>query len=336
MFNFSATKKRKFWRRFGAAAKTKRPRFASARRNNAGVFLKKIAPAVFVFFLIYLAFFSRLFLIEDVVINGNNNIQSDDIKNVIINEIFKPVFRFIPGNNFFLNLNRDENIKTVLLNKFPEIETVKIEKKSFNGIIINVAEKRPELIWCRTNDCYYVDDNGMAITLADKIQKINGKNRFIKIIEEADYTSDEIVDGEKEEGDETNGATPLNKIEEAENAKKPDYDQKSDNKSEKFQNRIKSGDVVSDKDFIGFVVEMDKEIKENTTLEIKYYKTRGTKTRELVAYTENNINIFFDATSNAKLQAEYLRDFINKGIGEKDISKIKYIYLRADNKIFYK
>lgn len=334
MLNFFTINKRKFWRRFRTAAKPKRPYFA--RKSGARAFLRKIAPAVFIFFLVYFVFFSKFFLIENVVINGNNNIQSDDIKNVISNEIFKPVFGFIPGNNFFLNLNLDENIKMVLLDKFFEIETVKIEKKSPNDIIINVVEKHPELIWCRTNDCYYIDDNGIAITLADKIQKIDEKNKFIKVIEEPGGISDDVGDSETEKDSETYSAITSNKIEKTGNAQKPDYNQKSDDKSEKTQNRIKSGDVISDKDFVSFAVEMDKEIKENTTLEIKYYKTRGTKTRELIAYTENNVKIFFDATSDAKLQAEYLRDFINKGIDEKDISKIKYIYLRADNKIFYK
>lgn len=328
MLNFSTTKKRKFWRRSGIALKFQRTRFV--KRKGAEAFLRKIAPAAFVFFLIYLAFFSRLFLIENVAINGNNNIQSDDIKNVISNEIFKPVFGFIPGNNFFLNLNRGENIKTVLLNKFPEIETIKIEKKSSNSITINIVEKHPELIWCRASDCYYIDDNGMALTPTNKVQKTNEKNRFIKIIEEAGGISDNI------ENIGIDNAILSNKIEKTENAQKPDYGQKNDAKPKKTLDRIKSGDVVSDKDFVGFAAEIDKEIKKNTALEIKYYKTNGTKTRELVAYTENNIKIFFDATSGAKLQAEYLRDFINKSIGEKNISKIEYIYLRADNKIFYK
>lgn len=331
MLDFSAIKKRKFWRRSGVAfKKLGRPHFASARRNNAVVFLRKIAPAVFVFFLIYLAFFSRLFLIENIEISGNNNVRSDDIKNVVSNEIFKPIFWFIPGNNFFLNLNRDENIKTVLLDKFPEIETIKIEKKLSNNITINIVEKRPELIWCRASDCYYIDDSGMVLALADKIQKTNEKNRFIKIIEEPDGISDDVGNSEKD------SAILSDKIKKTRNAQKPDYNQESEDNAEKTPNRIKFGDVVSDKDFVSFAAETDKEIKKNTMLEIKYYKTGGTKTRELVAYTENDIKIFFDATNNAKSQVEYLRDFINSGVGEKDISKIKYIYLRADNKIFYK
>ncbi len=331
MLRFPTTKKRRLWRKSGVALKKLgRPHFASARKNGAGAFLRKIAPVVFVSFLVYFAFFSKFFLIENIIINGNNNIQSNDIKNVISNEIFKPVFGFIPGNNFFLNLNLDENIKMILLDKFPEIETVKIEKKLSNNITINVVEKRPKLIWCRANDCYYIDDNGTAITLVDKVRKINEKNRFIKIIEEPGGISDDVGNSK------TDDVILSNEIEKTGNAPKPDYDQKSNGGPEETIGQIKSGDVVSDKDFVSFAAETDKEIKKNTAIEIKYYKTSGTKTRELVAYTENNVKIFFDSTSDAKLQAEYLRDFINKGVGEKDISKIKYIYLRADNKIFYK
>ena len=71
-------------------------------------------------------------------------------------------------------------------------------------------------------------------------------------------------------------------------------------------------------------------------MKIKYYKTKGIKTRELIAYTDRNIRIYFNATNDAKLQTTYLKDFISKGIGKKEINALEYIYLESGNKIFYK
>lgn len=99
---------------------------------------------------------------------------------------------------------------------------------------------------------------------------------------------------------------------------------------------IKINEAVSDSDFINFAINADREIKNNTTLNIKYYKTKGTKTRELIAYTDKNTRIYFNTNDEASAQADYLKNFLLKGVDEKKIDSLKYIYLKSGNKIFYK
>ena len=99
---------------------------------------------------------------------------------------------------------------------------------------------------------------------------------------------------------------------------------------------IKINDGVSDSDFINFAVRIDKEIKNKTALNINYYKTKGTGSRELIAYTDKNTRIYFNTTDDADLQVNYLKDFLSKGIDRKKIDALEYIYLKSGNKIFYK
>ena len=99
---------------------------------------------------------------------------------------------------------------------------------------------------------------------------------------------------------------------------------------------IKINDKVSDSDFINFAVDVDKKIKSDTILNINYYKTKGTKSRELIAYTDKNTRIYFNATDDADSQVNYLKDFLSKGMDKKKIDALKYIYLKSGNRIFYK
>jgi len=99
---------------------------------------------------------------------------------------------------------------------------------------------------------------------------------------------------------------------------------------------IKINDQVSDGDFINFTISIDAKIKNSTTLNINYYKTKGTKCRELIAYTDKNTRIYFNTTDDADLQVNNLKDFLLKGIDRKKIDSLEYIYLKSGNKIFYK
>jgi len=99
---------------------------------------------------------------------------------------------------------------------------------------------------------------------------------------------------------------------------------------------IKINDKVSDSDFINFAVALDRKIRNNTALNINYYKTKGTKGRELIAYTDKNTRIYFNAADDADLQVNYLKDFLSKGVDRKKIDTLEYIYLKSGNRIFYK
>jgi len=409
------------WQKNRASYKSK-PSFLPTKRNFAR-FFKKIILIISIFLIIYFIFFSQLFLLKEIKVEGNKNVLSDNIKGIINNNTSQPILGFIPGNNFFLN--KDEEIETVLLNEFSEIESVEVNKKFPRLLEIKITEKTPLIIWCKLDNCFYIDNNGTAFLSAGKKIFTEKDEKIIKIIEQmeiAEETEDKLEmskaenDGAENEkkndvtyelsaeqfekvrlffvGEEQNdwvatypvlfaiagkdlGLPVLSELSdqpttyslsfaqkrvadlkriEVRDDKKIFYirinfnfenesifvniieeeDKKGKEEEEVVFEPIKINSKVSDSDFINFAVNIDAKIKNNTALNINYYKTKGTKSRELIAYTDKNTRIYFNTIDSADLQASYLKDFLSKGIDRKKIDTLKYIYLKSGNKIFYK
>ena len=412
-------KKKKIWQRRRTAYKSRSSFFP--KKRNSVKFLKKITVAGFIFLIIYFILFSQFFLIKEIKIEGNKNILSSDIKEVINKNISQPVLKFIPGNNFFLN--KDEDVETLLLNEFSEIKSVKLNKKFPDLLEIKITEKNPLIIWCRLDNCYYIDDNGIAFLSAEKKLLAENNKKFIKVIEQLEIkeeledksemseTENNNVESEKkndityelnaeqfekvrlfftrEKQVDWEATYPaffaiagedfglpvlpelshrhkshslsfakkiiddLKRIEVRNNEKmfyiRIDFNFEHNNilvnvieeKEEGIEEKIilqpiKINDNVSDSDFVNFIVSVNRKIKNTTTLNINYYKTKGTKCRELIAYTDKNTRIYFNAIDNADLQVNYLQDFLSKGMDKKKIDALKYIYLKSGNRIFYK
>jgi cell division septal protein FtsQ len=304
------------------------------KKNSQLKNFKKTLLACFVFFAVYFFLFSQFFLIKEITVKGNKRISSDAIKSVANDEIFEPILNFIPGNNFFFN--KDENVKAALFNEFSEIKSVDVSKRFPNIMEIKVQEKEPIIIWCRMDSCYYLDGNGVAFLAVDNALKTDGK-KFIRVFEQLEIKEELEDDVEIKLADLKENENESES--ESEDNNKKDSGEKEKSEEEKRRRSldpIKAGDKISDRDFIGFVLDIDREIKNSTMLEIKYYKTKGTKTRELIAYTDRNVRLYFDTTESADLQIRNLSDFLSKGIEKEKIDFLKYIYLKAGNKVFYK
>ncbi len=310
------------------------------RKNNFARTFKKIVALGFVFFVVYFIFFSRFFLIEKIIVEGNETIPSIDIENVVREEISKPVLGFLPSNNIFFYSGG--KIKAALANRFSRIRSVEIGRIFPRGIKVKIEEKEPALIWCRLGDCYYLDREGVVFSRADYKYKRDG-SRMIKVIEqsiiEEELEDESAVRKEREARDGVRSGEVENDIirsEERGGSGQNYPGAKSETKAEGVLDPIKLGEKVSDEDFINFALKVDEEIKRTSVLKVKYYKTKGTKTRELIAYTAENLRLYFNTTDDPKLQVKYLNDFLSKGIDKKKISSLQYIYLEAGNKIFYK
>jgi len=415
----SFKKRKKSWQRNKTYSKA-RTSFLPRKKNSAK-FFKKMIFIISIFLIIYFIFFSQFFLIKGIETEGNKNISSNNIKEIINNNISQPILGFIPGNNFFLSKN--EKIETILMNEFSEIKSVEVNKKFPNFLKIKIVEKDPLIIWCRLDNCYYLDNNGTAFLSANKKLLTEKDEKFIKIMEqleieeeredalEMNKTESDSVENKKKNdvtyklsaeqfekvrlffvGEEQNdwiatypvlfaiagedlGLPVLSEISGRSVSYSLDFtkeiiddlkrikvrdDEKifyiridfnfenesifvnviEEEKEKKEEiiilNPIKINDKVSDSDFINFTVGIDGGIKEKTALNINYYKTKGTNSRELIAYTDKNTRIYFNATDDADLQVNYLKDFLSKGIDKKKIDTLKYIYLKSGNRIFYK
>lgn len=332
-------KRRKSWQR----SRIRNNRFSPKRRNELARILKIVVVAGAVFFVVYFLFFSQFFLIKEIKVSGNKSISSENIENVARMEVSDAMFGFIPGNNFLFNKN--EMVKSALTEEFSEIKSIEVKRIFPNALEIKMIEKEPTIIWCRFDDCYYIDNGGVVFTRADNDLKMDADKRIIKIIEERIIKEEELAE-EKElaeklvvEKEEVIAVADISLTGEEE-LEEIDSDSKAseeeDVEEEILLSPIEINDKVSDSDFINFALNIDREIKRNTQLKIKFYKTKGTKTRELIAYTDKNIRLYFNTMENADLQAEYLKNFLLKGVGKDRIDSLEYIYFESGNKIFYK
>lgn len=340
--NFKFRKKRmKPWQRKPNIFANRKPYFFKKNKSGSAKNFKNGLLIALIFFVAYFIFFSEFFIIKKIDINGNKTISNESIEEIIKNESSNPILAVFPGNNFFLT--SEKKIKERLLSEFSEIKTITIKKKLPNTIKAEIIEKNPLILWCRIENCYYLDAKGTAFMAESNSAEIYKDKKFIKIIEELEIKEEIEAEIEREKKAKENESALLDNIQntiDSEISDNPELDEKEDDKKNEDKNiilePIKINDKVADEDFIDFILKLDSNIKSDTDLKIKYYKTKGVKTREIIAYTNKNIRIYFNATDDARSQITYLKDFLSKGIGKNEINTLEYIYLKSGNKIFYK
>jgi len=117
-----------------------------------------------IFSLVYLFVFFSKFHVNSIVVLGNNDIQSESLQNIAWNNINKNISKsiFLTGPNI---------ISEDILNKFPQIETVKTSKKFPQTIIIEIKERATFAIFCQADDknCFYIDGNGIIFKTLEQI-----------------------------------------------------------------------------------------------------------------------------------------------------------------------
>ncbi|MEI6498373.1 MAG: FtsQ-type POTRA domain-containing protein [bacterium] len=97
--------------------------------------------------LLYIVFCSKVFLVTDIFIEGNNLSSSDLIKSKI------------PENLNILLLNESE-IQEKILKEIPEIKSAEIYRGIPNAIKIVVLEREGKMIWQSNNIKYLVSSQG--------------------------------------------------------------------------------------------------------------------------------------------------------------------------------
>jgi hypothetical protein len=133
----------------------RRHRYKPKRRLKNIVFKNKVVlgSLFFIinsFILFYFLFFTPLFKIKEVNIKGERSIPLEEIKNVISSN-------FDMGAIIFFN---SKKIEKEILKRFPEINSVKIQRNFPNILNIEIEEKEPVAVFCQKEDCQFLDENG--------------------------------------------------------------------------------------------------------------------------------------------------------------------------------
>ena len=124
--------------------------------------------------LVYVLFFSPIFEIKEIKISGNQVISNEDIYNSLDDQ-----------NNIFLATG--DKLTNILINNFPRILSIEINKNIIKKTIdLKIVERKEAGIFC-IKDCYYIDKQGVIFEQAPQTSGTlilaikDSSNREVKI-----------------------------------------------------------------------------------------------------------------------------------------------------------
>jgi len=114
--------------------------------------------------IIYFLFFYSSFQLKNIVISGNDKIKTQDIQEVVLNNVSIGLVDFLSINIdsksiFLINSGK---INKEILEKFSKIEKVTINKNFPQTLTLNITERKPIGAYCSKDDCFLIDKNGIA------------------------------------------------------------------------------------------------------------------------------------------------------------------------------
>ena len=98
----------------------------------------------------YILFFYPKFRIDNIMISGNQKVQTENIKSLVSNNIKKQSI-------FLINTAA---ISKEVLNNFPIINNIKIDKKLTSTLTVEISERSPVGVFCQ-DKCFLIDENGV-------------------------------------------------------------------------------------------------------------------------------------------------------------------------------
>lgn len=120
-------------------------------RNFSKLYLFAFFSILFSF--AYMAFFSQVFAIKEITVNGD--FDSDQIKKRVENEVNKSIF----SKN--LLLFQVTKAKKVVLEDLT-VEDITINKKFPNKLIVSAKEREAVFLWEENENRYLIDKNGLV------------------------------------------------------------------------------------------------------------------------------------------------------------------------------
>lgn len=106
----------------------------------------------------YMIFFIPAFQVQKVQVFGNEKTESQQIQNSIWQNINKKILGLNVKNIFLVNSN---TLKENVLANFSGIENVKIKKQWFDGLRLEITERKPVAVFCQDSNCFLIDKKGI-------------------------------------------------------------------------------------------------------------------------------------------------------------------------------
>lgn len=109
---------------------------------------------------LYFLFASQFFTIENIVVESNNFVKSDLIKEKVEQRFDNKRFWFLSESNI-LAFNEAEAIKSI---SHPRISEVTIKKTLPDKLVVNISEKESTAIWQHQGRWFEIDADGIVIS----------------------------------------------------------------------------------------------------------------------------------------------------------------------------
>ncbi len=133
------------------------------KRSVFNVFKNKFFWLGLLFFIIlsgltYLFIFSSFFQIKEIKISGNIKVSVEELRNNIAGQIDKRIIFFDTKSIFLTNLKK---INKMLLEKFPQIAKVDLDREFPSSLLAQIEERKPVAIFSEIENYFFIDKEGI-------------------------------------------------------------------------------------------------------------------------------------------------------------------------------
>lgn len=143
-------------------------RSSKLRQKRKRIFIIKLCLLVVVLVALFVALVvvSRLdrLSIRSIVIEGNEQVQSDDVISTVEEVLVPKYLGLFPRKNIFLYPKKE--IVEMIREKYPHFREVVLEVPRPNTLLIKVLERKVAALWCAESDCYFLDEFGFVFSSA--------------------------------------------------------------------------------------------------------------------------------------------------------------------------
>jgi cell division septal protein FtsQ len=251
---------------------------------------------------IYAIFFTPILAVKDIAVEGNKVVNSDDIRGVIVSVTEQKIFRIFNNNILLISPADMEN---AIMDRFANIESVKVEKKFPQAVKVAIKEKPADIAWC----------NKIKVEKVKVEKNVSGEDILASEIPQCYLSDEEGVIYEKI-GD--NVAAESIKV---------------------FRDEsIEIGDKISDESLKNFIRKIFYNFNSKTGLDLSYLYILPSASRELHLVTGGGWKIYFDLNRGADEQISDLSAFIKDELKKNNNKSMDYDYidLRVVDRIIVK
>lgn len=133
------------------------------KKSVLRIFKSKIFWLFFLFLVVsgaifYFVVFSSFFQIKEIKISGNIKVSVEELRNNIAEQVDKRIIFFNTKSIFLTNLKK---INKMLLEKFPQIAKVDLDREFPSSLLAQIEERKPVAIFSEIENYFFIDKEGI-------------------------------------------------------------------------------------------------------------------------------------------------------------------------------